>query len=307
MWQRIVGRTGPSRNATSNDTKSNEWQEELPLGPFGKNIATLKRLADTGNADAAYALAKGFRACEFFVPLKNNAEVAKRAQDSICNAGEAMIVGSIISGNHAGLNGGGLFNLNGTLKLINSTVSGNQSANDGGGVYNGSGEIDLFNVTVTGNIANADQSGSAIGGGVDNVSGATLNFINSILTGNLVLTDSAFSLLSDCAGTITSQGYSIVSYLYLDTCTVLGSYSTYQPDLGPLQYNGGPTMTHALLSGNTGAGNPIDGGNPSGCTDNLGATLATDQRELPRTIGSACDMGAYEVQPDLIFKNGFQA
>jgi hypothetical protein len=55
-----------------------------------------------------------------------------------------------------------------------------------------------------------------------------------------------------------------------------GPAHLYRPDpsLGPLQDNGGPTQTPALLNGSP----AIDAGNPGGCTDNLGAILSTDQR-----------------------------
>jgi hypothetical protein len=51
----------------------------------------------------------------------------------------------------------------------------------------------------------------------------------------------------------------------------------------PLAKNGGPTATHAL-----GSGSPaIDAGaNP--------VPLTTDQRGLPRTVGTATDIGAFE-------------
>jgi hypothetical protein len=59
--------------------------------------------------------------------------------------------------------------------------------------------------------------------------------------------------------------------------------------LGPLQNNGGPTETHALLSGSD-AINQI----PEAACE-----LGEDQRGEPRpeTGGTMCDVGAYEVQP----------
>lgn len=58
------------------------------------------------------------------------------------------------------------------------------------------------------------------------------------------------------------------------------------PLLGPLQDNGGPTFTHALLPGSP----AIDAGLDSG------APLTTDQRGQPRIAGAHVDIGAFEVQ-----------
>jgi hypothetical protein len=58
------------------------------------------------------------------------------------------------------------------------------------------------------------------------------------------------------------------------------------PLLGPLQDNGGPTFTHALLPGSP----AINAG------DNTDAP-EFDQRGLPRVTGPRIDIGAYEVQP----------
>jgi hypothetical protein len=80
-------------------------------------------------------------------------------------------------------------------------------------------------------------------------------------------------------------------------CTVTGNPLLADPKLGPLQNNGGPTQTHALLVGSP----AIDGGNPSGCRDQFGALLTTDQRGFPRPVDgnndglARCDIGAYEL------------
>lgn len=214
----------------------------------------------------------------------------------IMNLGQATIVDSTISGNHAPV-GGGIFN-GGTLDVVQSTISGNSSDVGGGGIYSG-GTTGLYNVTIVGNIANADKSSeTAYGGGVYNYPGATVNLANSILTGNSHLTDTLFGVLDDCSGTISAQGHNIVTYAA--NCNIVGSYSPAKPLLGPLQFNGGPTKTQALLAGSFG----IDAGD--GCTDQHGATLTTDQRGLPRPVGMACDLGAYELQPDPIFADGFE-
>ena len=69
------------------------------------------------------------------------------------------------------------------------------------------------------------------------------------------------------------------------------------PKLGGLRNNGGPTQTMALPTGSP----AVDAGNPSGCTDNVGQLLTTDQRGQPRPDKEdtgGCDMGAYERPTD---------
>jgi hypothetical protein len=71
--------------------------------------------------------------------------------------------------------------------------------------------------------------------------------------------------------------------------------------LGPLQDNGGPTETHALLPGSP----AIDAIPPAECTyDDDGdpgtppVPLATDQRGVARPQGAGCDIGAFEAIPE---------
>jgi len=69
--------------------------------------------------------------------------------------------------------------------------------------------------------------------------------------------------------------------------------------LGPLQNNGGPTRTHALLAGSP----AIDAGNNA-------ANVDFDQRGagFVRIVGASADIGAFEVQTvDVIFSDGFDA
>ena len=69
------------------------------------------------------------------------------------------------------------------------------------------------------------------------------------------------------------------------------------PKLGKLGSHGGPTQTTPLLKGSP----AIDAGNPSGCTDDKGNLLKTDQRGWPRPgkyDTGACDIGAFERQKD---------
>jgi len=202
----------------------------------------------------------------------------------------STVVNSTFSGN-TGTAGGGIYKGGYPMSIINSTLSGNHSTGSGGGLYAASGDLGLYNVTISQNIANSDNSGGGDGGGVAHAASGSLTFLNSIIARNFVIiTMQPFPLIEndDCAGTIISQGYNLLYAANPDYCTVTGSYGPGDPLLGPLQDNGGPTLTHALLPGSP----AIDGGNPGGCTDNQGAQLATDQRGRQRW--SPCDIGAFE-------------
>ena len=69
------------------------------------------------------------------------------------------------------------------------------------------------------------------------------------------------------------------------SCNVNPATNTLVPDamIGPLASNGGPTLTHALLTGSP----AIDAGGEPSCP-------ATDQRGTIRPVGGACDIGAFE-------------
>lgn len=182
--------------------------------------------------------------------------------------GVATVTDSTISGNTASDFGGGLYNYSGTATMTDSTVSGNNSA-DGGGIYNES-QVILTNTTVASNTANS-------GGGISNEDSVTL--ANSIIGDNSP---------QDCTpGTITDDGYNLDSD---GTCKL--NASTDKPDtdpqLGPLQANGGPTATMALESTS-----PAIDAIPVG-TNECGTSITTDQRGVLRPQGSGCDIGAYE-------------
>ena len=210
---------------------------------------------------------------------------------AIYNTGTLTITNSTLSGNTAygyfGGGGGGIYNSSGSVTIINTTLSGNSAhASGGGGIYNSLGSVAINNATLSGNTAAGYK-----GGGIFVAKGATVTLQNSIVANS--------STAGNCYGILTSHGYNLSS----DTsCTLRGfngpgDRNNIGPLLGPLQNNGGPTFTHALLSGSP----AIDKGNPSGCTDGKGHRLTTDQRGQPRPDKEdklGCDMGAYERQSD---------
>jgi CSLREA domain-containing protein len=227
--------------------------------------------------------------------------------------GRVLVVNSVISDNGVGFNGGGVYNL-GHLEIVGSLVAlneigGGMGDSIGGGIYSSSSAVlTMTNSTLSGNLAD-DPNGSGFGGGLFTSGTTTLN--NVTITGNTAdgagaglrvgggtttLRNSliANSLLqADCSvgsGTLTPDGPNLIED---NTCAFTGGLD---PALGPLQDNGGPTPTHALMAGSP----AIDAGAAAGCTDSLGAALSLDQRGFFRPVdgdgdsSARCDLGAVE-------------
>ena len=236
------------------------------------------------------------------------------------NGGTLTIYNSTLSTNFASAgcpfrqfcsgDGGGIFNFGGALTISGSTINGN-SANAGGGIDNNSGTLTINNSTFSGNSANFNH-GNAFGGGIvsggatisnstfsGNSAQGSLGSFGGGIYGNATLQNSIVANSpsgGNCSGTATSKGHNLSSD---GTCKFSGTgdLNNHDPLLGPLQNNGGPTETMALLPGSP----AIDGGNPSGCTDSQGHLLKTDQRGMPRPDREdlvGCDVGAYERQSD---------
>jgi CSLREA domain-containing protein len=196
------------------------------------------------------------------------------------------VIRSEISGNSSGNNGGGIYS-SGTLALVNSTLSGNSANRDGGGLFVvESPNTQLYNVTISANTADADGDNNGDGGGVRAFS--SVSVANSLIGGN------SGNLRPDCYGTLDSLGYNLVSNV--TDCTLNGDLTGNiigaDPVLGPLQNNGGSTLTQALLDGSP----ALNAAHPGGCRDQNGSLLATDQRGFDRPANNSplCDIGAYE-------------
>jgi len=263
----------------------------------------------------------------------DDTRVSENAADwggGVFNRGAPMVTNSIVSRNSSGFDGGGLLNFE-TLTLTATTVSENNAGQSGGGIANEAGTLELVSSTLSDNTAVA--SGGAIisqAGAISFVLNATLSS-NAADTGGAIYTGGEISLRSstvvfneaptasaifdpgspsdglrsiattlvegECAGTsLISGGHNIEGPA--DTCGF--SRETDQPNqaelgLGPLENNGGPTATHALLESSV----AIDRIPEADCVDEVGAPLAVDQRGESRPGGEspACDIGAFEAQP----------
>jgi len=239
----------------------------------------------------------------------------------IFNLNGALTVNNCtISGNGAAFSGGGISNFASgaaaTLTITNSTISDNSAtANDGGGILNGAAgsvasiaSVIVSNSTLSGNSATgnggavadvadvpdlvrltitnstiSDNSATANGGGIYNQGNAQFQIGSTILNAG----SSGENIFN--GGQATSLGYNLSSDDGGGILIGTGDQINTDPMLGPLQDNGGPTFTHALLPGSP----AIDAGDPSFVPPPF-----FDQRGpgFDRVSGSGIDIGSFEVQ-----------
>jgi hypothetical protein len=211
--------------------------------------------------------------------------------------GTVNIDASNISNNQAELNGGGVFNGSGVVMISFSSLHGNVAVGGAGGAVENRGDVAMTNSTLSGNVA-------MTGGGI-----SISDFGNTSMTactvadnenGNVQLgpVDAATLSLSntiiadartgdDCnagtQGVIADLGFNVVED---GTCITEASSMAGDPLLGPLQNNGGSSLTHALLPGSQ----AIEGG------DCAGGSVTMDQRGVARPQASTCDVGAFELE-----------
>jgi hypothetical protein len=217
-------------------------------------------------------------------------------------------------GTGGGSQGSGLYVGRGALTISDSTIAGNSlrggtgggsryGVGGGGGAAQGSGlwlaagttaQISLS--TIAANLAAGGAHGSgpfgfrpagpATGGGIYNQ--GTLQTDGSILAGNTV-TGAGTNTAPDLFGSLGSRGYNLIRNTQGGSGFDPSDRLNVDPLLGPLQDNGGPTPTMALLPGSP----AIDAGDP-----NFVGPPDWDQRGegFPRISNGVVDIGAFEVQ-----------
>jgi hypothetical protein len=189
--------------------------------------------------------------------------------------------------------GGAVFNLDGQVNLTNDTLDANN-------VVGGQGGPSVFLGGST--FGNSGFTGPSDGGEVYNLAFGNDIRSGSPVTASLILYN---SILADSNGgtdlvnnTINGQGSNTASVTGLNNLVMVsvGDITsgvvtvTDDPQLGPLQDNGGPTFT--MLPG---PNSPVLGaGNPD-------LAPATDQRGVPRPPGGPTDLGSVQVSGTAFF------
>jgi predicted outer membrane repeat protein len=204
-----------------------------------------------------------------------------------------------------GSGGGAMYVFTGTATLTNVTMSGNSAEYRGGALFAVLTSITLNNVTITGNTADSEPNSGGDGGGIFEED-STIRVQNSIIAANFDTPGNAGpgTIHPDCSGTFLSFGYNLIGRN--DGCIgfvngvngdkVGSGSSPIDPLLAPLADQGGPTLTHALLPGSPAfnAGDPLPPG--SGGI----ACAAADQRGITRPQADVCDIGAFELELELL-------
>src|SRR5262249_32652735 len=152
--------------------------------------------------------------------------------------------------------------------VTNSTLSGNSANHSGGAIIlNGAGTVEVMHCTVTGNSARLGV------GGLDRCVVGNTIFQRGPNGRNVNVLSLGSNLSDDRSGDLIGPG----------------DQRDKDPKLGPLQDNGGPTLTQEPLPGSP----AINRGNP-----NFTPPPQFDQRGAghPRVVNGRIDIGSVEVQ-----------
>lgn len=204
-------------------------------------------------------------------------------------SGAATLTRCTIDSNAASKYGGGIQSSH-DITIDQSTISGN-GANVGGGVY-AKGAATIRNSTVAFNYAGASH-----GSGIDSPN--NISATSTIIAKNTNQDGNNLDVVLAATKTISGPSNLIMSTTATAATGVI--VSTADPLLAPLGGHGGPTRTHALLTGSS----AIDAGKNS-------QAFATDQRGtgfLREVPTGKPDIGAYEKQliDDEIFYDGIES
>jgi hypothetical protein len=201
-------------------------------------------------------------------------------------------------GSGAGL-GGAIFSFDGSVTVVDSTFARNAAEGGagpnpghgfGGAIFSRNGSVLLSSCTLVGNAADEGgglfvlADGTFVLGGVTSAAAATVN--NTALAGTAG-GRSDFRGAAIAGGTLSlAGGGDLIQSPGAGAGQLSAPITGEDPQLGPLQDNGGPTQTFAPL-----AGSPLI---DAGVIAALPAGLTTDQRGQPRVLGRAVDIGAVE-------------
>ncbi|WP_051237059.1 Ig-like domain-containing protein [Ottowia thiooxydans] len=200
-----------------------------------------------------------------------------------------VLTGSLFSGNLASaplnLGGGGgaaIYLNNSAASLAQLTISGNTAAWGSAVVITAGGGATLRQSTISGNTATQASIRSAV------------FFNGDALLDQVILWGNTGGDLRRSSGTATVSNSIVQGGCFSTvTCTNL---SQGDPQLGPLQNNGGATAT--MIPAATSPA--VDFASNTGLCGDIASSTATDQRGVVRPQGGSCDIGAVERRAEAV-------
>jgi len=227
---------------------------------------------------------------------------------------DSRIMGSTINNNRAldsSFGGGGIYNNaeegDAIMSISNSTIS-NNSASYGGGISNFANSdltatLILIYSTITGNTATENGGGILNRNFNEPESSAVFSLTTSIISGNSATTSNEISNTPDNQSINLSYGSNVLGH---SGTSDANGFTNFTPEINDinatsdgtntqltnildttLSDNGGPTLTHNLVTGSPAVNNG---------ENNVAVCPALDQRGLlrPFPAGAICDIGAVE-------------
>jgi uncharacterized repeat protein (TIGR01451 family) len=247
------------------------------ISHFGSGTLTIDTSTFSGNSAASFGVGGG---------------LAVESE----GGGDVTVTNTTFSNNDAGTGGGADTESDTIFKFFADTFTGNTARSAGAALNNSGGTDSVVNSTIT------DNHGS---GGITSGIGQTTFSFSTITRneGNIVNRDSGQFVLEDSIvadptnggsncngpGGFTSNGNNLFDDDGTGCNAISSDLKSKNPLLGPLQGNGGPTQTRALLTGSP----AIDAADDTACAD---VAKSVDQRGVTRPQGPHCDIGAYEYQ-----------
>ena len=261
------------------------WKESGTLTILNSTISGNSAMGDLGGG----IYNRGFEGNA--VTTVTNTTISDNSADAgggIFNSSSFLIIAnSTVSGNSAGDVGGGIYNHEyggyGPLEIVNSTIGGNSAGRNGGGIFNTfAGSLVIANSTLSDNSAGS-------GGGIYNDQQPFATPLVEIYSTILNAGASGENIFNN-GGMVTSFGYNVSSDDGGGYLTGPGDQINTDPLLGPLQDNGGPTLTYVPLPGSP----AIDAGDP-----NFTPPPFRDQRgPCFHRVFRRIDVGSVETQPE---------
>ena len=238
----------------------------------------------------------GYGAAIYITASGSNAGVMSSINNSTYSNNQAFGGDSSILADGSGLGGaiyiqGGGLSPSSITSIGNSTFSSNSAKNYGGALFltNSSVITNFGSNTVTNNLVSESNGGAIYINSSDNIT----NFVSNIVALN---DDGGTDDYEDIniipAGSITNASYNLIGVNIgnniingVNNNQVGTSLVNLDPLLGPLQNNGGPTFTHAILALS-----------PAINTGFNFYAVSFDQRGsgYPRTLSTGTDIGAFE-------------